>query len=67
MNRAVSKSKKTMAGLILSILLSVMAVIFAVNDNGYWVLFVLAALWTLFFGIRQADKVTKAGAEGAAE
>jgi len=67
MNRAVLKSRGTMAGLFLSILLSVIAVVFAVNGNGYWVLFVLAALWTLFFSIRQADKVTKAAEEGPGE
>lgn len=67
MSQAVLKSRGTMAGLILSILLSVMAIVFAVNGNGYWVLFVLAALWTLFFSIRQAEKVAKAAEEGAGE
>lgn len=59
MNRAVLKDGKTMMGLVVSVLLSIGAIVLAVNGNGYWVVLVLIALWVLFFSIVKADKVTK--------
>lgn len=59
MNWAVLKDVKTMVGLVFSVLLSVGAIVLAVNGNGYWVVLVLAAFMVLFFSIAKADKVTK--------
>ncbi|GKW46593.1 hypothetical protein [Planococcus sp. NCCP-2050] len=59
MNWVVLNDKKTMAGLILSILLSIAAVFLAVKDNSYWTVLVLAVFVLLFFSISRADRLTK--------
>ncbi|UJF27070.1 hypothetical protein [Planococcus sp. 107-1] len=59
MNWVVLNDKKTMAGLILSILLSIVAVFLAVKDNSYWTVLVLAVFVLLFFSISRADRLTK--------
>lgn len=59
MNWVVLNDKKTMVGLILSILLSIAAVFLAVKDNSYWTVLVLVVFVLLFFSISRADRLTK--------
>ena len=59
MNWAVLKDGRTMLGLVLSVLLSVSAIVLAANDLGYWVALVVMALIVLFFSIAKADKVMR--------
>lgn len=58
MNWAVLKSGKTMLGFIVSVLMSIGAIVLAVNDNGYWVVLVVLALIVSFFSVAKAAKVT---------
>ncbi|MCM3611952.1 hypothetical protein M4S82_11905 [Planococcus sp. MERTA32b] len=61
MNWAVLKDGRTMLGLVLSVLLSVGAIVLAVYDNGYWVVLSVIAMIVLSTSIAKADKVTKQG------
>lgn len=61
MNWAVLKDGRTMLGLVLSMLLSIGAIVMAVNDIGYWVVLVVMAMIVLSISIAKADKVTKQG------
>lgn len=59
MNWAVLKDSRTMAGLIVSILLNIGAIVLAANNISYWIVLVVVALIVLFFSVAKADKVTK--------
>lgn len=59
MNWSALKDLKTVIGFITSLLLSVVAVILAANNNSYWVVFVIFSLTLLFFSVRRVDTIYK--------
>lgn len=61
MNKKVLQDKKTVVGLLLSILFSLVALIFAINDQEYWVMFVGMAMAATFYAGRRADQLSREG------
>ncbi|MDR7080681.1 hypothetical protein J2Y03_005772 [Neobacillus niacini] len=59
MNWSVLKDLKTIIGFITSSLLAVVGVVLAINNNSYWVVFVVLSIMLSFFSIRRADKLYK--------
>ena len=59
MNWSVLKDLKSIIGFITSSLLAVVGVVLAINNNSYWVVFVVLSIMLSFFSIRRADKLYK--------
>lgn len=59
MNSKVLKDVKTMAGFILSLMLSIIAVALAANDNDFWVFFAVVSMPAFAFSVNRANKIYK--------
>ncbi|WP_210471330.1 hypothetical protein [Sporosarcina sp. 6E9] len=59
MNYTLLKDVKAMSGLISAIVLSVIGIGLAMNDNSYWVFFVVVSSIVLAFSIARADRLYK--------
>ncbi|SIS66499.1 hypothetical protein [Salimicrobium salexigens] len=58
MNWSVIKDKRWLIFQSASILLAIIAVVMAVNNNSYWVLFVALSMLLMVVGTNRAAKVT---------
>ena len=59
MNYPVLKDVKAMAGFILSLILSVIAIALALSNSSYWVLFIVISLIVLAVSVFRADRLYK--------
>lgn len=59
MNNNILKDVKVMSGLISSILLAGIAIVLAMYNISYWVLFTVLSTFILFLSLNRADKITK--------
>lgn len=59
MNYKVLKDIKTMGGFILSIMLIIIAVALAANDNDFWVFCVVVSMPVFAFSVKRADNIYK--------
>jgi len=63
LNWGVVKDKKWLIFQLNSMVLAVIAVIFAVYDNSYWLLFVFLSLIFMFLSVNRASKITNVNAK----
>lgn len=59
MNNNILKDVKVMSGLISSILLAGIAIVLAMYNISYWILFTVLSIFILFLSVNRADKITK--------
>jgi hypothetical protein len=57
MNKRIIKDKKVIAGFLTSLLLNILTIIYAVNDNNSWLIFALVATGVLSLTISRANKL----------
>ncbi|HEK9101376.1 damage-inducible protein DinB [Bacillus pfraonensis] len=63
MNWSIFKDSKLTLGFSAAILLHVLGVIFAVENYGTWVVFVIAGIVIMFFSIQRAGYVYRSSVE----